>query len=90
MANETNTAGGMRIALREPEAQIVREIMERTGVGTGADAIAMLLRQCGRRFVKWWDAGCGVLIEQTPPAVPALAPEPEDQPEPDFGEPLQI
>jgi len=55
MANNEET---MRIVLKPGDAEIVRQIMNLTGVSTGSDAVGMLLKKCGSRFINWWDTGC--------------------------------
>lgn len=62
MANNEET---MRIVLKPGDAEIVRQIMALTGVSTGSDAVGMLLKKCGNRFINWWDTGCLVPIAAT-------------------------
>ncbi len=60
MANDES----MRIVLKPDDAEIVRRIMSLTGVSTGSDAVGMLLKKCGNRFINWWDTGCLVPVTQ--------------------------
>jgi hypothetical protein len=81
MANEES----MRIVLKPADAEIVRKIMELTGVSTGSDAVGMLLKKCGNRFLNWWDTGC--LTSQSQQVTPAASPPvPELDKIPDFSE----
>ncbi len=60
MANDES----MRIVLKPDDAELVRRIMSLTGVSTGSDAVGMLLKKCGNRFINWWDTGCLVPVTQ--------------------------
>ena len=60
MANDES----MRIVLKPDDAEVVRRIMSLTGVSTGSDAVGMLLKKCGNRFINWWDTGCLVPATQ--------------------------
>lgn len=62
----------MRIVLKEQDAAIVKEIMARTGISTGSDAVGVILKKCGVRFLNWWDTGCLMSDSLTP----QLQPEP--------------
>jgi hypothetical protein len=73
-----NTEETMRIVLKPGDAEIVRQIMALTGVSTGSDAVGMLLKKCGNRFINWWDTGClvgnsSIQIQEVPIPTPELA-----------------
>ncbi|HEY9706955.1 MAG TPA: hypothetical protein V6D48_01995 [Oculatellaceae cyanobacterium] len=80
----------MRIVLKPGDAEIVRQIMTLTGVSTGSDAVGMLLKKCGNRFINWWDTGC--LVPASPvqtQEVPILTPELSADSTPiDYSEPI--
>ncbi len=73
MANDES----MRIVLKPDDAEVVRKIMSLTGVSTGSDAVGMLLKKCGNRFINWWDTGCLVPAKQELQLSPLPAPTPE-------------
>lgn len=86
MANSEET---MRIVLKPGDAEIVRQIMTLTGVSTGSDAVGMLLKKCGNRFINWWDTGC--LVPTSPvhtQEVPTLVPESVQETTLDYSEPI--
>jgi hypothetical protein len=89
MANNEET---MRIVLKPGDAEIVRQIMTLTGVSTGSDAVGMLLKKCGNRFINWWDTGCLVPAMQEATLTSSSLP-PEQKPlvsNGDFSEPIQF
>lgn len=75
MANEES----MRIVLKPDDAEIVRKIMSLTGVSTGSDAVGMLLKKCGNRFINWWDTGCLVPATQEVQLSSLPVPKPESK-----------
>jgi len=86
MANEDS----MRIVLKPDDAEIVRKIMSLTGVSTGSDAVGMLLKKCGNRFINWWDTGCLVPAKQEmqSSSLPVRTPESLQAPVLDYSEPI--
>lgn len=79
----------MRIVLKPSDAEIVRQIMALTGVSTGSDAVGMLLKKCGNRFINWWDTGCLVPVSAAQiQEVPAQREEAAQAPISDYSEPI--
>jgi hypothetical protein len=86
MANDES----MRIVLKPDDAEIVRRIMSLTGVSTGSDAVGMLLKKCGNRFINWWDTGCLVPATQEVQLspLPVATPEPTQIAAVNYSEPI--